>query len=665
MATLVPSIVFGQLSSVNLIAGAGILGGIGGVPIAANSAVIASMANYNSLGVISQFSTVKNTGNSILDSNTMVSLNNLASNIFPVVTNAVPSAYVGNLGTTPLGGFTSVITTEINNIMGSGDLGKFDQVFSLADAYVSTTNLWINSAVNANSNVALSTYTSQNTTITGGLSQVTLAFEAFGADLLALGYAINLAALPDLGSPQSLLRQISSRTTGNPELESALVAAGIPQTVIDNILTVTMTDEQQKIAYEVMTKITGVTLIQILRLLKVTTKNIVNLADLLNPVKMFPTSYNTLTAPTSNGIRGIYINSAGAVNTNLETTLPSNVLAPLRGYGNINNTYVQLKNIIPPSWALANKALQAGLEQVKNIFDSTGILLGGASTGLETNKGLSLINALTSPLPTAVSDYFKTTYSYGSGVNGTFLIADVIGSAAGWVVTGNVNSATATLTSLTSAGALTTLTSGSNGVYTVMQNTLNGVYGNVGNVIYIPAGLPGAGDYPDANVAFTGDYGNTSNIANIGIGLIPAAYSLIGTIVTNNSSAVANANGNWANIGAQLSLEKTSQAQAQIIFGDLVPNTQPTSLVTSLGSYGLDTSEGGAAYFFESVAVTSTLGGQAIISSMREARNQNRLQDAGIQTNIVVDGTGPVTEDANLVTQGQYTVSEAVAQKII
>jgi hypothetical protein len=55
------------------------------------------------------------------------------------------------------------------------------------------------------------------------------------------------------------------------------------------------------------------------------------MADLLNPVKILPRSYNTLTAPTADGLRGIYINEAGAVNSKLETELPDSVLAPLTG----------------------------------------------------------------------------------------------------------------------------------------------------------------------------------------------------------------------------------------------------------------------------------------------------------------------------------------------
>jgi hypothetical protein len=144
---------------------------------------------------------------------------------------------------------------------------------------------------------------------------------------------------------------------------------------------------------------------------------------------------------------------------------------------------------------------------------------------------------------------------------------------------------------------------------------------------------------------------------------LPTAYSLIANIVANNSSIVTNANSAWANIAAQISLEYLTQSQADIIYANLIPGTQAISLATEIGQYGLDTNEGGAAWFFESVANTSTLGGQAIISSMREARNQVRLQAAGISTDIIVDDTVVVPQIS--IIPGQYTVAEAASQKII
>jgi len=85
--------------------------------------------------------------------------------------------------------------------------------------------------------------------------------------------------------------------------------------------------------------------------------------------------------------------------------------------------------------------------------------------------------------------------------------------------------------------------------------------------------------------------------------------------------------------------------------------------VYSLGPNGLDVAEGGAAYVLQSVADTNTQGGQAMISTMREARNQARLNTAGMQTDIIISDQYPEPE-ADLG-DTQYTVSQAAGQKII
>jgi hypothetical protein len=42
----------------------------------------------------------------------------------------------------------------------------------------------------------------------------------------------------------------------------------------------------------------------------------------LNPVKLFPNSFQSLTAPTAQGPRAIYLNSEGTVNSSLAEELP-------------------------------------------------------------------------------------------------------------------------------------------------------------------------------------------------------------------------------------------------------------------------------------------------------------------------------------------------------
>jgi hypothetical protein len=328
------------------------------------------------------------------------------------------------------------------------------------------------------------------------------------------------------------------------------------------------------------------------------------------------------------------------------------------------STYNQLKQIIPADQALSNKALQAAFEQIKTIFDSSLPLVARATAGLESNVGLNLINALTEPLPANVVAYFTSTFATGTGEDGLFLLTDFIGTPTGWVHNEALSNTTSILNAMTSAGAFTTLTNASTGVYTIMENTIAGDYTTFTPgvdpdpgtyTVTIPGGLPGAGTYsgyPESaavQLAFTD-------------GLTPAMISAVATIVSNNSANVAQTTTNFNNISSQIILENTNLALAGVVLADLIAGQQPFSLVTGLPSAGRDTTEGGAAYVMQSLA-TNTQGGQAIISTMREARNQDRLSSAGITTDIIVSDE-LAEPQANLGTS-QYTVAQATSQKII
>lgn len=88
-------------------------------------------------------------------------------------------------------------------------------------------------------------------------------------------------------------------------------------------------DSAQKLMYQAMTTITGDALSQILTVIGVTTVGIQTMADLLNPVKIFPNSFQTLTTFTANGLRGIYLDSAGTVNSKLAEELPAFIVSTL------------------------------------------------------------------------------------------------------------------------------------------------------------------------------------------------------------------------------------------------------------------------------------------------------------------------------------------------
>jgi len=309
----------GILSSVNLIAGAGILGNIGGYPIDANADLTNTISSYTSTTVVERFLTIAASG--YVDQN-------IVANTFPALTDAVPSAYQSNLGNATL---TSTIVAANNQLLGNNDIGIFEQVFNSAQAFISQTNQLIKTTINANSPTNTTGFTSQDNLSTGGVSSITQAFAAFGADLAQLGFLIDLNNLNSIGSPAAVLQQLAAVTNTTPALNTALLNVGIPESAVANPESTDFTDQQQRLIYVAMTQITGAELQQILQLLRITTPGLVTMADLLNPVKIFPRSYNTLTAPTANGLRGIYINTAGAVNSRLETELPASVLAPLTG----------------------------------------------------------------------------------------------------------------------------------------------------------------------------------------------------------------------------------------------------------------------------------------------------------------------------------------------
>jgi hypothetical protein len=174
------------------------------------------------------------------------------------------------------------------------------------------------------------TFTSTNDSITGDITTVNLATQSLGSDLTNLGQLIDLTDLSDLGSPLALVQRIVEIVGNVPILSVAFLSVGVPQEVVLNLNspTATVADSVQKLMYLAMTQInTDNGLTQILRVLGVTTVNIDTMADLLNPVKLFPNSYQSLTVTTSNGPRAIYIDSQGSVNSKLTTELPPYIVS--------------------------------------------------------------------------------------------------------------------------------------------------------------------------------------------------------------------------------------------------------------------------------------------------------------------------------------------------
>ncbi len=326
-------------------------------------------------------------------------------------------------------------------------------------------------------------------------------------------------------------------------------------------------------------------------------------------------------------------------------------------------TLDSLQKIIPPDQALANKALERALRQTKNISESDLQVLAPVIEQLESNYDLPLIQALTTPIPPEVENYYANTLATGTGPNNTLTVYDVIGTAAGAVHNQELPVVTSVLQDLDNDGELDVLTanagpsSASSGVYTIMQYCLAGTYSSEpspGNFsVDIPAGVYGAGSYG----------GNTVNAAisnAFSSGLIPVATNLIANIAANNSTLATQANDAFNASASQLATETTNRSLARIDFANLEANVNSVtmSVATNLHDIGLDTAEGGSAVFFENVANLDSLYGQAVVSSMREGRNIRRLNDAGIVLDTQLSDTPTTVTEATLL-PSQESVAEA------
>jgi hypothetical protein len=202
----------------------------------------------------------------------------------------------------------------------------FGQVWNTATGYIGQANDFINSALNVGTGV-VNTFNQVasgiDSLVTGGFSQVSEAFGALGQDLGRLGNLIDLNNLPNLGNPTALVQQLATVGGLVPGVESALRQAGV---TADQLVALAgggvtnLSDSANRLLYEGMTRITGTELAQVKGILGVSTPGINSMADLLNPAKILPNSYTTLTMPTPDGLRGVYA-TADSVNTNLEKFL--------------------------------------------------------------------------------------------------------------------------------------------------------------------------------------------------------------------------------------------------------------------------------------------------------------------------------------------------------
>jgi len=311
-----------------------------------------------------------NNGNLGISANTLANVKSIGANVsgnyLPCLGDSLPSNLVATVGNV---GLIGNISNTANGTMGNAAV--FCQAFSAALGYIGITNGIINSATNSNQYLG-PTFTNQNNLITGDLMRVNPALPAFGEDLRNLG---NLFDFGDFGTPSALLSKLSKQ--GNmingtlPAVQAALLAHGLTNQNIQDLvnqnveslfnpegLTQPEFDRLQKQAYPALCDVTGADLQEVLAILEVTTANLTAMCDLLDPIKIFPNSYASLTLPTPSGDILIF-NTDGSVNSAVTPILNSGTLVPVG--------CDQLAKILPPASAAANRAIQVAFGQVKNL----------------------------------------------------------------------------------------------------------------------------------------------------------------------------------------------------------------------------------------------------------------------------------------------------------
>lgn len=369
----------GTYTPLQLIAGSGLLNNEG---IKIPDTLRTATTNYNQLPLIKTLqSAITLAGTSGISASNITAMKSIGSTTVPALGSSVPSSFQNAnalLPATPNGGFGQLVLDNANLYVGSGSIEKFCQAFQICAGYRSTINELLCSSINATTYLG-PTFTTMNDLISGYVAGVNLALKCFGRDVSQTGTLLNFPKLPDFGEPATLLQSISDGggiTSGTLScIAEIMLQYGLTQQDLIDLATPeastrTLTQDQfnalQKRAYEAMTVIEGACLEYVTTILGVVTPDINVLSDLLDPQKIFPTSWPSMTVPATDGTRVPIYNIDGSINPEVYNSIndATNIVLP--------SGCDDLAKIVPPEQAAASKAMQASLQQIGGIETLTG-----------------------------------------------------------------------------------------------------------------------------------------------------------------------------------------------------------------------------------------------------------------------------------------------------
>jgi hypothetical protein len=367
-------------------------------------------------------------------------------------------------------------------------------------------------------------------------------------------------------------------------LNLMLLSTGIPTTEILNICAgQPATDEQQRLLYAAFTLIVQKDLEEILIPLNCQTKGLFTLADLLDPKKLFPNSYQTLTFP-------IY---------NSDTTGPTNSKTYYLIYkddapANID-TYdlgARLRAYLPNDLAFVCAAFRITMMQIKNIHSMDIEKFSQVVTHLEPISDLN-VGGTNVPTDITTANIAKSYVAMGTNNDGTYSMCDFFGCITSlhydWI----------TIRELILATESPALSS----IYQQMFYLLDG-------------------DGP-----FNTQLQTLINNANAELSFILA-----------NSETATELNTLYAEFGHYLDREQTAREGVLRDTANLKGNVNDIiGFLQNIGTYAQSTEEKGPALVLEDIADLNTLGGNSLIASMREARNALKLGLTGAMLENIVN----------------------------
>mgnify|MGYP000219968196 CR=1 FL=1 len=528
---------------------------------------------------------------------TLTTYNNLkaiGSTTIPALGNSPPSTYSGSetynipyTGQNSSYGYVRLFPWQAYIEFGT-DYSAFLGSYQTAGSFITYSNNAIMTMQNSLKFLA-GTYSNMNDLISGDITGVSLSTRVFGQDLIYLGKALDLTTISSFGLPSNLLATLRNVNALTPSLRIALLSTGLTIEEIDQCTANNnVTTHQQQLVYSAFLIIVGVDLADINISLNCRTPGLTSLADLLNPIKMFPNSYQTLTVPVYNANPGptnsktyYPIYSGSGLNSNLTTPVLATQTLP-NGFGS------RLFSILPQAVAVAADAFSRTMQQITNIKNIPIEKFAQVVSNMETTQGLTLVNTASIPTDSTQTNAALALIALGSGPFNTYTYSDFFGCMSGlpyqWIT-------------------INTL------INQIQSSALSTIYSN----LYIAT--QGSDPGLDAAIQTQIDLANTE----------------IASILSKNATQAVQLNQLWSSTATQLNIEQRARNNglpANAVYG--YPTTT-YGFVDNAANYAKQTQPNMSAQTLEAISNPCNLTGLSLIGLLRETRNQARLSLVGIQ----------------------------------